>query len=70
MFIDDTLVLSKNPERHNNHLRLTLRTLRENTLYVKLSKCEFWLERVAFLGHVVLVEGIGVESQNVEAIMN
>lgn len=53
VFIDDILVYSKNKEEHEEHLRIVLETLREHQLYTKLSKCEFWLEKVAFLGHIV-----------------
>ena len=53
VFIDDILVFSKNEEEHEEHLRLVLQKLRENQLYAKLTKCEFWLKEVAFLGHVI-----------------
>ena len=56
VFIDDILVYSGSSE----HLRIVLQTLREQKLYAKLSKCQFWLERVAFLGHVISVEGVSV----------
>jgi hypothetical protein len=49
VFIDDILVYSRSEE----HLRLALQKLRENRLYAKLSKCEFWMKQVAFLGHVI-----------------
>jgi hypothetical protein len=45
VFIDDILIFSKNEEEHDEHLRLVLQKLRENQLYAKLSKCEFWLKR-------------------------
>ena len=54
VFIDDILVYSKSPEEHREHLRIVLQILRENQLYAKFSKYEFWLEQVAFLGHIVL----------------
>ena len=50
------------------HLRLVLQTLREHQLYVKFSKCEFWLDQVAFLGHVVSEEGIQVDLKKIEAV--
>jgi hypothetical protein len=53
VFIDDTLVYSRSEEEHEEHLRLALQKLREHRLYVKLSKCEFWMKQVAFLGHVI-----------------
>ncbi|CAN4097619.1 unnamed protein product [Withania somnifera] len=53
VFIDDILVYSRSKSDHEHHLRLVLRTPREHNLYTKFSKCEFWLESVAFLGHIV-----------------
>ena len=53
VFIDDILVFSKNEEEHEEHLRIVLQKLRENQLYAKLIKWEFWLKEVAFLGHVI-----------------
>ena len=53
VFIDDILVYSKSKQEHQQHLTAVLQTLRENQLYAKLSKCEFWLEQVNFLGHVI-----------------
>ncbi len=68
VFIDDILVYSKNREEHEEHLRIVLRTLQENHLYAKLSKCEFWLEKVAFLGHVISKEGVSVDPSKIEAV--
>ena len=51
------------------HLRLVLQTLREHQLYAKFSKCEFWLDQVAFLGHVVSKDGIQVDPKKMEAII-
>jgi len=56
VFIDDILIYSKDREEHADHLRMVLQTLREHTLYGKLKKCEFWLEEVVFLGHMVAKE--------------
>jgi hypothetical protein len=61
VFIDDILVYSNSFEEHEEHLRQTLQTLRDHQLYAKLSKCEFWLKRVTFLGHVISVEGVFVD---------
>ncbi|XP_057538116.1 uncharacterized protein LOC130815644 [Amaranthus tricolor] len=68
IFIDDILVYSKDREEHQEHLRFVLQTLRENKLYAKLSKCEFWLDKVSFLGHFVSKEGISVDPVKVEAV--
>ena len=51
------------------HLRYVLQTLREHQLYAKFSKCEFWLDYVAFLGHVVSKDGIQVDPKKIEAIL-
>ncbi|KAA0037806.1 DNA/RNA polymerases superfamily protein [Cucumis melo var. makuwa] len=58
VFIDDILVYSIDRESHEEHLRIVLQTLREKQLYAKFSKCEFWLEQVVFLGHVVSAKGV------------
>ena len=58
VFIDDILLYSKSMEEHMYHLRTKLQTLREHQLYAKFSKCNFWTESVAFLGHVVPKDGI------------
>ena len=69
VFIDDILVYSKSSEEHVFHLSKVLQTLRENALYAKFSKCEFWLNRVAFLGHVISGDGISVDPTKIEAVM-
>ena len=68
IFIDDILVYSKSHEKHEHHLRITLQTLKDHQLYAKFSKCEFWLENVAFLRHVVSSEGIMIDPKKVETI--
>ena len=69
VFIDDILVYSKDPENHDTHLRVVLETLRKEQLYAKLSKCEFWLNEVFFLGHLVSEEGIRVDPRKIEVII-
>ena len=68
VFIDDILVFSKNKQEHEVHLRLVLEKLREHQLYAKFSKCEFWLDEVAFLGHVVSGNGVAVDPSKVAAV--
>ena len=58
IFIDDILIYSKSQTEHEQHLRIILQMLREHQLYAKLSKCQFWLQEVDFLGHTVCKEGI------------
>jgi len=69
VFIDDILVYSRTPGEYASHLREVLGVLRKNELYAKLSKYEFWLEKGAFLGHIVSKEGISVDPQKIEAVM-
>jgi hypothetical protein len=70
VFIDDILIYSKSLEEHEDHLRRVLQRLREKRLYAKFSKCEFWLDKVIFLGHVVSRDGISVDPRKVEAVVN
>jgi hypothetical protein len=69
-FIDDILIYSKSVEEHEQHLRVVLEKLRAHKLYAKFRKCEFWLEKVAFLGHILTVEGVVVDPEKVEAVSN
>jgi uncharacterized protein YqgQ len=55
VFIDDILIYSENEEEHVEHLKIVLSRLWEHQLYAKFSKCELWLKKVPFLGHVFLV---------------
>ena len=60
---------SRSEEEHDVHVRLVFLTLREHQLYAKFSKCEFWLNQVAFLGHVVSKDDIQVDPMKIEAIL-
>ncbi|KAA0050673.1 pol protein [Cucumis melo var. makuwa] len=68
VFIDDILIYSKTEAEHEEHLRIVLQTLRDNKLYAKFSKCEFWLKQVSFLGHVVSKAGVSVDPAKIEAV--
>lgn len=68
VFIDDILVYSRDEEEHREHLGLVLSRLRERSLFGKLSKSEFWLGNVNFLGHVISKEGIAVDPDKIKAI--
>jgi hypothetical protein len=70
VFIDDILIYSKNREEHEEHLRIVLNRLREHQLYAKYSKCEFWLNEVPFLDHVLSAEGVAVEPSKVKDILD
>ena len=70
VFIDDILIYSKNDEEHAQHLRIVLARLREHKLYAKFSKCEFWLDQVQFLGHVLTPEGVSVDPNKVQDVLD
>jgi hypothetical protein len=70
VFIDDILVYSRSEEEHEEHLRLALQKLREHRLYAKLSKCEFWMKQVAFLGHVISKGGISLNPNKVQDVLS
>ena len=69
VFVDDILVFSPDREQHKDHLRGVLETLRRNKLYAKFSKCDFWLDHVMFLGHIVSKDGISMDPAKVEAVI-
>ncbi|GJY46013.1 putative reverse transcriptase domain-containing protein [Tanacetum coccineum] len=70
VFIDDILIYSKNKDEHEKHLKIILELLKKEQLYAKFSKCDFWLESVQFLGHVINNKGVHVDPAKVEAIQN
>jgi hypothetical protein len=70
VFIDDILVYSKSVEEHEKHLRVVLEKLRAHKLYAKFSKCEFWLEKISFLRHILTAEGVAVDPEKVETASN
>ena len=69
MFIDDILIYTQTHEEHERYLTIMLQTLREHKLYAKMSKCEFWMKEVKFLGHVVSEQGVVVDPAKIEAMM-
>ncbi|GJS88597.1 putative reverse transcriptase domain-containing protein [Tanacetum coccineum] len=68
IFIDDILIYSKNKQEHEEHLKIILELLKKEELYAKFSKCEFWIPKVQFLGHVIDSEGIHVDPAKIESI--
>ena len=68
VFFDDILMFSKTKEEHDEHLRIVLELLRENQLYAKRSKCEFYKARVEYLGHMISSNGVEVNDDKVEAV--
>jgi hypothetical protein len=69
VFIGDILIYSKSESDHEEHLRLVLQKLRDNQLYAKFRKCEFWTDKVPFLGHIISNGGISVDPAKVKDIM-
>jgi hypothetical protein len=70
VFIDDILVYSKNEAEHTKHLHTVLQRLRDHQLYAKLSKCDFWLKEIKFLGHTISQEGVSVDPKKVQEVMD
>jgi hypothetical protein len=70
VFIDDILIYFKSEEEHAQHLRVILQRLRDHQLYAKFSKCAFWLKEVPFLGHVISAEGIAVDPNKVQEVLD
>nr|GFB40046.1 putative reverse transcriptase domain-containing protein [Tanacetum cinerariifolium] len=68
VFIDDILVYSKDVEEHEKHLKIILKLLKKERLYAKFSKCDFWLDLVQFLGHVIDHSGVHVDPAKIKAI--
>nr|GEZ39867.1 hypothetical protein [Tanacetum cinerariifolium] len=68
VFIDDILIYSKSKQEHEEHLKLILKLLKKEKLYAKFSKCEFWIPKVQFLGHVIDNHGIQVYPAKIESI--
>jgi hypothetical protein len=70
VFIDDILVDSKSTEDHEEHLRVMLQRLRDHQLYAKFSKCDFWINEVSFLGHMISSGGIAMDPSKVRDVLD
>ncbi|KAJ9544258.1 hypothetical protein OSB04_023965 [Centaurea solstitialis] len=68
VFTDDILIYSQSKEEHEQHLKVVLELFKDQKLYAKFSKCEFWIREVHFLGHVIGEKGIHVDPAKIEAI--
>ncbi|GJV24308.1 hypothetical protein Tco_1377003 [Tanacetum coccineum] len=68
VFIDDILIYSKSKQEHKEHLKIILELLKKEELYAKFSKCEFWIPKVQFLGHVIDNKGIHVDPAKIESV--
>ena len=70
VFVDDIFIYSQFEEEHEDYLRIVLQALREHRLYAKISKSEFYVTEMKFLGHVVSASGVSVAPEKVEAVMS
>jgi hypothetical protein len=70
VLIDDILVYSKNENEHTMHLHIVLQRLQDHHMYAKFSKCDFWLREIKFLGHTISQEGIAVDPEKVQEVMD
>jgi hypothetical protein len=70
VFIDDILVYSESTEEHEEHLRVMLQWLWDHQLYAKFSKCEFLINEMPFMGHVISPEGIAVDPDKVKDVLD
>jgi hypothetical protein len=68
--IDGILDYPKSKEEHEEHLHLVLQKLRHHRLYAKLRKCEFWMKQVAFLSHIILEEGMFMDSSKIQDMLS
>ena len=68
VFIDNILIYSKTEEEHKEHLQIVLQELRDHQLFAKFSKCDFFKDKIQYLGHVVTKEGISVYPKKIKAI--
>ncbi|GKD24756.1 putative reverse transcriptase domain-containing protein [Tanacetum coccineum] len=68
VFNDDILVYSQDEEEHRKHLKIVLELLKKEGFYAKFSKCDFWLDSVQFLGHVIDRNGVYVDPAKFEAV--
>ena len=68
VFIDDILIFSNNEQEHHEHLKIIMQVLREKQLYAKFSKCDFFKDRIQYLGHVVSKDGISIDLDKINSI--
>jgi hypothetical protein len=70
VFIDDILVYSRTEQDHTKHMHTVLQRLRYHQLYAKLSKCDFWLREIKFLGHTISQDGVSIDPKKVQEVMD
>ena len=70
IYLDDILIYSQNVESHKKHLFMVFQKLKENNLFVKLEKCEFFKSELEFLGYQITVDGLAIAPSKVSAIQD
>ena len=68
VFFDDILIYSRTWEEHLQHIEAVLHILEEQQFYAKLSKCEFGMTEMLYLGHIIGVDGVRVHEEKIRAI--
>jgi hypothetical protein len=68
--VNDILVYSRTKEEHEEHISMVLQVLRENQLYAKFRKCDFFQNKIWYLGHIISVEGVAVDPEKISTIMD
>ena len=70
VFVDEILIYSKSEQEHKEHLKIILQVLREHQLYAQLSKCDFYKNKIQYLGHMISADGISVDPEKIKAIID
>jgi hypothetical protein len=70
VFIDGILIYSKSEEGHEEYICLVARKLQDHRLYIKLSKCEIWIKEESFLSHIILEEGMSMDSSKIQDVLS
>lgn len=68
IFFDDILIYSKTWEDHLKHIEEVLDILEKNSFYAKMSKCEFGMTEILYLGHKISAQGVSVDDEKIKAI--
>ena len=69
LFIDNILFYSETKEEHDEHLKIILQVLREHQLHAKFNKCDFYRDKIQYLGHIISEEGISMDLFKIKSII-